>query len=410
MNFELTEEQKQIKSLTRQFCEREVDMKRLAEIAEKTSKAKSVEETRALQPLELWDKLHEVGLRQLAVPKKYGGTAPETDGSLIRAVAAEEVGYSAGPLGHPLGMLWFVCRSMATNKYITEEQREWFFSRFMENPRLMVGGTMSEPAGATDVHLPYDEPGAVGKVYAHKDGNEWVINGEKMFSSSSGVADIIQAYVRTNKEGPLSESMTIFWVLKDSPGLTYQPNRLIATGFTGNTQLLYEDVRVPESNMIGQLNKGYSIIESIFTSKWTATAPMLGTMQKLYEHMRDFASHRIGGGKPIIEHTNVASKLGELATGIEALRALLYKTAWETEQAEKAGRICWFWNLAYYTQCKKLAWRFCDIAPDIYGGIVASLDFPIEGFLRGVYVTRAAGLTLEMQLIKASIEYDNRYA
>jgi alkylation response protein AidB-like acyl-CoA dehydrogenase len=223
------------------------------------------------------------------------------------------------------------------------------------------------------------------------------------------VGDLIQAYVRTDKKAPVSRGMSVFWVPKDSPGMTYNCNRFITTGFTGNTQICYDNVRVPEENLLGQVNKGFSIIESIFTYKWTATAPILGSLQKLYEQMREYASERVVGGQPLIKHTGIAAKLGELAVSIESARNMLYKVAWESDQNEKAKKINWFWNMAYYVDIKKVAWRFLEISTDVYGGIVASVDLPLEGFLRSMFVSRAAGMTLEANLLKASAEYDNRY-
>lgn len=273
-----------------------------------------------------------------------------------------------------------------------------------------MAGTVSEPAGATDLHLPYDEPGAVGKVFAHKEGNEWVINGDKMFSSGGGIADLLQVATRTDKEGPWSKSMTMFWVPKDSPGMTMTPNKMISAEFGGNVQTSYENVRVPENQMIGQVNKGFSVIESIFTTKWLGVVAFLGIMEKLYDDMREYAKQRIGGGKPIMEHTSIAAKLGELACRIEGLKALLYKVAWECDQAEKVGkRASHFWDLSFYWLLKDVSWRFCELSTDVYGCLSGSTDMPLEGFLRGSFYFRAAGLTCDVELFKASQEYDTRF-
>src|SRR4030042_5031948 len=127
MELDLTEEQKQIKSLVKEFYQREVDPKRMADIVSKVAKVETVEELRDLQPLDLIAKLHDVGLRQLAVPKKYGGTAPETGGNLTRLVAGEEAGYWGGLGGGDLlTNCWFFCTTIATSTYVTEEQKEWF--------------------------------------------------------------------------------------------------------------------------------------------------------------------------------------------------------------------------------------------------------------------------------------------
>ena len=101
MDFSFTEEQKQLKALAKEFCQREADMERFAEIGTKTCEARTVEELRAVFPYDLLEKLHQVGLRQLSVPQEYGGTAPETDVNLTLTMAAEEVGYWGGGNSRP---------------------------------------------------------------------------------------------------------------------------------------------------------------------------------------------------------------------------------------------------------------------------------------------------------------------
>lgn len=415
MDFSLTEEQKQIKTLVRQFCQREIDQKRLEELAAKTAEAQTVEELRAAYPYDLLEKLHEVGLRQLQIPVKYGGTAPETDVNVTLTMAAEEAGYWGGRIVDPLMIPWLFLRAIATNMYVTEEQRKWIFSQFIENPRLVVATSVGEPAGGTDIHLPYDEGGSsILNVTAYKDGNEWVINGDKAFCSNGGTADLIMVAARTDKEAPVSQAMSFFWIPTDAPGITLTPNRMLTLEFGGNCQTHYDNVRVPECNLIGQLNKGFSIIESYFHAHLPGVSGSLGLMQRIYEQMREYAMQRFGGGKPIIEHTSVASRLGELAVNLEALRSLLYRAAWEIEQVEEAGGRAlgesnWFWFTAGYALFKRVSWRFCELATDIYGGMSASTDLPLSGFLKHIFYIRAAGLTIDVELIRASRDYDTRY-
>lgn len=415
VDFSFTEEQKQIKALVKQFCQRDVDQKRLEEIAAKTFEARTVEELRAAFPYDLLEKLHQVGLRQLSVPQKYGGTAPETDVNLTLTMAAEEVGYWGGRIVDPLMIPWLFLRAIATNRYITEEQKKWIFSKFIENPRLVIATSVGEPAGGTDIHLPYDEGGSsILQVNAYKDGNEWVINGDKTFCSNGGTADFIMLAARTDKEAPVSQAMTFFWVPTDAPGITLTPNRMLTLEFGGNCQAHYDNVRVPESNLIGQVNKGFSIIESFFQAHLPGVSCSVGVMQRIYEQMREYAKQRIGGGKPIIEHTSIASKLGELAVNLESLRCLLYRGAWEIDQVEKAGGRAlgesnWFWFTAGYAFFKQVSWRFCELATDIYGGMSASVDLPLGGFLKHIFYVRAAGLTVDVELIRACRDYDTRY-
>ena len=415
MDFSLSEEQKQIMALVKQFCQREVDHKRLEEIATKTFEARTVEECKAVYPYDLLEKLHNIGLRQLQIPVKYGGTAPETDVNLTLTMAAEEVGYWGGRIVDPLMIPWLFLRAIATNRYVTEKQREWIFSKFITNPRLIVATSVGEPAGGTDIHLPYDEGGSsILQVTAHKDGDEWVINGDKTFCSNGGTADFIMVAARTDKEAPVSKAMTFFWIPTDSPGITLTPNRMLTLEFGGNCQTHYDNVRVPESNLIGEVNKGFSIIESFFQAHLPGVSGSVGLMQRIYEQMREYARQRIVGGKPLIQHTSAAAKLGELAVNLEALRALLYRGAWEIDQMEKTGGRAlgesnWFWFTAGYALFKRTSWRFCELATDIYGGMSASVDLPLSGFLKHIFYIRAAGLTVDTELITAGWDYDARY-
>ncbi len=415
MDFSLSEEQKQIMALVKQFCQREVDHKRLEDIAAKTFEARTVAECKAVYPYGLLEKLHDVGLRQLQIPTKYGGTAPETDVNLTLTMAAEEMGYWGGRIVDPLMIPWLFLRAIATNRYVTEEQRKWIFVKFITNPRLVVATSVGEPAGGTDIHLPYDEGGSsILQVTAHKDGAEWVINGDKTFCSNGGTADFIMVAARTDKEAPVSRAMTFFWVPTDAPGITLTPNRMLTLEFGGNCQTHYDNVRVPETNLIGEVNKGFSIIESFFQAHLPGVSGSVGLMQRIYEQMREYAKQRIGGGKPLIRHSSIASKLGELAVNLESLRALLYRGAWEIDQVEKAGGRAlgesnWFWFASGYALFKRVSWRFCELATDIYGGMSASVDLPLGGFLKHIFYIRAAGLTVDAELIRAGWDYDTRY-
>lgn len=351
-------------------------------------------------------------MRQILIPVKYGGTAPETDVNQTMTALFEEAGYwgGAGFLMIPIGAF-----TSTANTYITEAQKEWIFSQLLNNPRLMISQTISEPAGATDIHLPYDEGGgSILTVNAYKDGNEWVINGDKMYSGGTGVADYIMVAARTDKESPVSRAMSHFWVPADAPGVAITPNKIMAIGFGGNCQNHFDNVRISESYLIGQVNKGYAILEAFFEGMFTVVAGELGGMQRLYEQMREYARQRIGGGKPLIKHSSIASKLGEIAISLEALRNYVYRAAWESDQVAKAiapgqRKVNWFWSQSAYAFSKQIAWRFCEVATDIYGGMSGSVDFPLEGFMRHTFVSRAAGLTINVELIHTCWDYEERY-
>jgi len=410
LDFQLTEEQKQIKALVRQFAKREIDINQMWELSDKAARAKTIEELRAIQPLDLIQKLHDVGLRQLCVPAKYGGGDVTQGGCVTRAIASEEAGYSMAIGCRLLATPWNHCAQVA-GSHTTEEQKDWFFTQFMENPTMQVGHVDSEPSGMTDFSLPYDEPGYSLKTMAYKDGNEWVINGDKMFSSAGGVSELCFVAARTDKEGPISKSFSMFWVPKQAPGLTFEVNRLVGGEISGNVQTHLDNVRVPERNLMGEVNKGSLLERDYLAAKMLHFANMLGQAQYVYDHMRNYAKERIAARKPLSEHSNVAVLLGEAGVSLEAARAFMYRSAWENDQRELAGApVNLYWFTGFHTYVKKVCWRLCEIASDIYGGIGGSLDMPVEKFLRRVFsFMPTGGGTYSIPLIQASRDYDNRY-
>jgi len=131
LNFAFTEEQKQIRTLVRDFCEKEVDQKRINELLRKNDAVKTIDEVRANYPWDLREKAHKLGLLTIGVPTKYGGPGPDTEPNIAIAVALEEAGYIGGPVTELLSMTWIICNCVATAP-IPEEQKEWFFSQFIE--------------------------------------------------------------------------------------------------------------------------------------------------------------------------------------------------------------------------------------------------------------------------------------
>ena len=407
MDFKLTEEQKQIKSLIRQFAKREVDIDHMWELSDKAARAKTLEELRAIQPMDLVKKLNDVGLRQLCVPTKYGGGGVTQGGCMTRAIASEEAGYSMAIGCRLLATPWNHCAQIA-GPHTTEEQKDWFFTQFMANPTMHVGHVGSEPSGMTDFSLPYDEPGYSMRTIAHKDGNEWVINGDKMFSSASPVANLIQVIARTDKNAPISKSLSCFFVPKDAPGLTQEVNRLIGGEIFGNCQNHFDNVRVPESNLIGEVNKGGLVFADTIAAKMIVYVSLFGHAQKVYDGLVEYAKERIGGGRPIIQHSHIAQMLGEMSIKMEAVRSLIYRASWENDQRQLAGAsVDLYWSLSVFHYARKVCWDLCQIALEIYGGVGTAPEMPVERFLRRVSTWYITGGVPSMNAIKCSMLHND---
>ncbi len=206
MDFRLNEEQKQIKALVKEFCEREVDQKRLMQILRKNDAAKTIEEVRANYPWDIEEKAHRAGLLTLGVPTKYGGSGPDTDPAMAVAVAKETAGYYGGLAGWFIIGPGFIVQGSRASPYVPEIEREKLFTGLSKFARKKVAGTISEPGGPEgggggDIHMPWDEGGSkVIKVTARKEGDGWVINGDKMFSGDGAIADVVEILTRTKEE------------------------------------------------------------------------------------------------------------------------------------------------------------------------------------------------------------------
>ena len=426
MDFELTEEQKQIKALVREFCKREVDQKRMLEILNKNDAAKTIEEIRANYPHDLEEKAHNAGLLTIGIPTKYGGPGPDTEPNMAITIAKEEAGYSAGLAAWFLVGPDFTVQAMRANPYFTDEQRKQRFAKDLEYSRVKktVSHSITDPggpggSGGVDIHLPYDEGGSqILQVTARKDGDEWVINGDKMYSNDGAMADYHSLTART-KDGPISESLTSFTGIKaDAPGVTRILNKLIFTCFGGNCQWYFDNVRVPDSAVVGQVHQAWKQTAFAFQYKWQVRSMGIDILRSLLEHMREYAKQRVGGGKPIIQHSSVAAKLGYLATQLEALRNLQYRAAWENDQMEtymeKTGYaippvINMYWYSTLLTFQKKVSFEFFEGAHDIYGSLAGSEDIPVESFLRWNFMWRGAAMPPDMAAARATKDYDDRF-
>ena len=392
MDFELTEEQKQVKALVRDFCKREVDVDYLWELSDQ-----KVENLRDRMPYDLLKKAHDVGLRQFSVPVEYGGGGA---GCLLRVIAGEEAGYSGGPLGRLLSIPWKLLADI--DSLASKELKDEIFTQFMNDPTFFLAGSITEADAGTDTFLPYDEPGVGMKTFAYMDGDEWVINGEKHFCSAGGVANVILLTARTDKAGPISKSCTQFLVPTNTPGFSVvRINEMIAEDVTGNVDCLYDNVRIPDRYRLSPVNEGYRPMATHLAGKLLHTACLTGLSQRLYEQTKEYAKTRIQGGKPIYEHLNIGPLVVEMGLRIEAVRLMHYRAAWQYEQEEKltpTPNPVWGYYCNYYY--KQMALRCCEIAAEVFGGAAALKEMPVEHYVRFLYSMIHGGSTGNMNLIK----------
>lgn len=320
MDFQLNEEQKSLKALAREFCKREFPNGPVSTWREVMAKRNLGPRERV--PWHWIRKLYDAGFKELTAPEKYGGGGA---GALTAFVVAEELTRCGGAIG-------IVARQFfASGEYLAaianEEQQDEFFPQEMKNPEFIFASAQSEEEAFGDVIFPYDEPGKVMKTFAYRDGNEYVINGEKQWCTGGAVADLMVVHARTDKNAPISKGQSMFFVPKNTPGVTVvRNNDIFCPHFLPNTVLHFENVRVPVRHLVGEENKGWGFMwRGVFRQALCLYASDIGQAQALFEFTRDYAKQRIAGGKPIIEHGNVGPAIAEMGVTIEAARLLCYR-------------------------------------------------------------------------------------
>jgi acyl-CoA dehydrogenase len=374
MEFVLSEEQKALTALAKDFCKREVSPEFLRELIGREPKDR--------MPWDLIKKMHDLGLRTLTVPEEYGGGGADL---LTQVVVSETLGQYGGPVGAVLTPMWRLCGSLAAvgNK----EQQDEIFNRVKSDYTFFMHEIITEPDHGHDPLLPHNEPGSGLKTFAYRDGDEYVINGEKCFCGNTS-ADLFWVHLRTDKNKPLSQSMSLLLVPKDAPGFSVtRINEFIVPKVRLNGDLLFENVRVPARNLVGEEGKGCDIFQGRLAFSLPGLGAQLGKTQEIYEVTKDYAKTRIQGGKPIFEHPTVGTKIVDMLTHIEQARLLVYKTAWEYDQAVKSGN----------KLVSPLGFNLCNAvmheldilvaghAAEVFGGRATLKELPIEGYIRSVY-------------------------
>lgn len=387
MDLRLTEEQIMLRQLVREFAQNEV-------------KPLSRELDAKVDPMECfsWElvkKASKLGLRTLSIPTEYGGEGI-TD-FLTHAIVLEELG--AADLGFASIFRSQIALADMMVKQCNKEQKDEFIPKLIEDDTYLLAACMTEPNHGTDANLPYDAPGGGIETFAEKRGDEYIINGTKHFTSNGGVAKLYFVYARTNKELPITKSMSLFMVPSDTPGFSIgRLHNKLGRRLLTNAEEFFEDVRIPSRYLVGTENNASEERKSVGPAALAHCATVLGTLRTCYEEALDYAKSRVQGGKPIIQHPMIAAKLGDMQIKLEAARELIWQDAWR-----------WHNKHDYDPKRNWLIKGFVDEVSvnivnqtiDIFAGMGIDKDLPIEKYLRDVYTVLHGFGTSEMNLARA---------
>ena len=358
----------------------EITRKSVREFAEREVRPFSLEADEKQEYPPSWvPKMGELGLLGVFVPEKYGGAG--LDG-VCYAITIEELSWgdaSAGVIAAVNNGL--VCEPIL--KFGTEEQKEAFLPKLA--PGTWLGAyCLTEPGSGSDA--------AAMRTTAKLEGDEWVLNGTKVFVTNALRANVLVVYARTGKE---KHDISAFLVPKPTKGLTdLKKENKMGIRASDTLSLGFEDVRIPKENLLGTRGKGFNIaLSTLDGGRIGIAAQALGIAQAAYDEATKYAQERQAFGKPIAEFQATQFKLADMATEIEAARLLTYRVAWLKDQGVRH---------TYESSVAKLfaseaAHRAVDHAVQIHGGYGFIKDYIVEKLYRDQRVTEIYEGTSEVQ-------------
>jgi alkylation response protein AidB-like acyl-CoA dehydrogenase len=371
MDFELSDEQKQIRDEVRRFAENEI-----APVAQEYD----VEEK---FPFEVLETAAEMGMTGANIPMEYGGADYS---SLDTAIIVEEM-FAVDP-GIALSITATTFGSDALTEYGTEEQKEKFLQPIATGDAIM-GAAISEPDTGSDV--------SSVSTSAEKDGDEWVINGNKMWITNGSVGDFFVVLCQTNPdaEGRYNGFSQII-VESDRDGFTSDK----ITGKLGirasdTAELIFDNVRVPEENLVGTRGAGFLQLMQFFDiTRTMVAAQAVGIAKGAAERALDYAQEREQFGRPIGDFQAIQHKIADMHTQTEAARQLTYKSAWSVDNSDEQ-----LTTLASMAKefASRIAVECANEAVQIHGGSGYVNDFDVERLYRDAKITQIYEGTTEIQ-------------
>ncbi|MDY7035050.1 MAG: acyl-CoA dehydrogenase family protein [Thermodesulfobacteriota bacterium] len=375
MNFELTMEQKDIQKAAREFAKKEIEP-----IAEQMDRDEAF-------PLDIWKKMGDLGFMGISIPEEYGGSGYEL---LTGVLVAEQIFRVSPALGTSYGtQANLVAHNL--NRNGTEDQKKKYLPGIC-SADLTGSLALTEPNAGSD---------AVGiQTIAVKNGNHYLINGNKIFITNAPIADIFLTYTKTDPDKK-SKGITAFIVERNFPGIDAD-HKLEKMGVRGSPtgEIFYDNCRVPEENVLGEVNRGIDVMMSGLDSERAFMAAAgLGTAEGAFELALEYSKKREQFGKPISSFQLVQAKLADMYTEIEAARGLVYRAAMVAEEMKRGGKGTEVHKMAAAALLfsTEVSVRVCSHAAQIHGGYSYMMEYPINRFYRDAKIGEIGGGTTEIR-------------
>ena len=371
MHFEHTEEQRLIRDMVRSFAEKEVA----------PSAAERDEEERFDRHL-MFDRLAELGLTGIVFPEEYGGAGADY---ISYAIAVEELSRVCASTGVTLS----AHLSLGANPiYLsgTEDQKQIFLAPLARGEKMGAFG-LTEPMAGSDA--------GGTRTTAVRDGNDWIVNGSKVFITNAGEADTYIVFARTDREAEKHHGLSAFIIEKGTPGFSFgKKEKKMGIRSSPTMELVFENCRVPAANLLGGEGNGFKVaMKTLDGGRIGIAAQALGIAQGALDEALAYARERMQFGSPICRFQGVQFQLADMATQIEAARLMVYQSAYRAS----AGMAYSQYSAMAKLMASETAMRVTTQAVQVLGGYGYTRDFPVERMMRDAKITEIYEGTSEIQ-------------
>jgi butyryl-CoA dehydrogenase len=371
MNFQLTEEQSLIREMVRSFAETEVA----------PSAQERDEEERFDREL-MFDKLGELGLTGVVFPEQYGGAGADY---ISYAIAVEELSRVCASTGVTLSAHLSLCAN-PIYMFGTEEQKQKYLLPLAEGSMLGAFGLTEASAGS-------DAGGT--KTTATLDGDEWVINGSKIFITNAGDAELYVVFARTDKEAQKHHGISAFIVEKDTPGFSFgKKEKKMGIRSSPTMELVFESCRIPKENLLGVEGKGFGVaMKTLDGGRIGIAAQALGIAQGALDAAVEYTKERKQFEAPIASFQGVSFQLADMATQVEAARLVVYNAAYRASNGLSYSKESAMAKL----MASETAMKVTTQSVQLHGGYGYTREFPVERMMRDAKITEIYEGTSEIQ-------------
>lgn len=354
MDFEWTEEYQMIRRMVRDFAEKEI-----------VPRAEEIDETDQF-PADIFRRMGELGILGLPFPEKYGGSGGDY---ISLVIALEEIGRASGSLALILDAHTSLC-SEPIYLFGTEEQKQKYLVPLAQGKAIGAFG-LTEPQAGSDA-------GAT-RTRAVRDGDEWVLNGQKIFITNGSVADIFVVTAKTDPEAG-TRGISAFLLEKGTPGFHVgRDEKKMGMKGSVTSELFFEDCRIPLGNLLGKENEGFKqFLQTLDAGRVAIAALAVGIAQGAFDRALAYAKERRQFGQPIANFQAVQWMLAESATDLEAARLLIYRAAWLRQQGRRFTQEAAMAKL-FATEASE---RICRKALQIHGGYGYVREYGVERMYR----------------------------